>query len=73
MSSQQQFSFWLEQLDNGAWIIGYREGGDDYGRLMPRMGGFEKYDDAEKYAVAAMRKMLRERRDKWAEKPGRTR
>jgi hypothetical protein len=60
------WTFYLEQLENGAWIVGWRLGHDDYGRIMPDRAGFSTYAEAEKYALKTLRDVLRKQRDEWA-------
>jgi hypothetical protein len=57
----EKVTIYLERLINDAWEVGTLTGGgsmDDYGRMADR-AAFEKYEDAEKYAVAFVRKTAR--------------
>jgi hypothetical protein len=60
------WTFMIEQLTNGAWHVGWREGHDDYGRLMPARAGFSTYAEAEKFATTTLRDLLRKHRDELA-------
>lgn len=57
------WTFMIEQLQNGSWIVGWRQGQDDYGRMMPDRAGFARYPEAEKYAVGKLRELMRKQRD----------
>lgn len=59
------WTFMIEQLTNGAWHVGWREGHDDYGRMMPTRAGFSTYAEAEKFAMTTLRDQMRKQRDKW--------
>lgn len=61
-------SFAIERLHNGCWIIGWLDGTNDCGFMPKDRSGFEKYEDAERYALRHLRKMLRARSAEWAEK-----
>ena len=61
--SHQSYTFYIEQLANEAWIVGWREGGDDYGRIPADRAGFVTYEEAEKFAVQKLRELLRKKRD----------
>lgn len=61
----QAFTFFIERLENGAWIVGWREGSDDYGRIPPNRVGFATYAEAEKYALERMKVLYRKKRDEW--------
>ena len=63
MSNHERFSFCIEKMDNGAWIVGSLRGYDDYGRGPTVRSGFELYADAEKHALAELKRMMREYRD----------
>lgn len=60
------WTFMIEQLSNGAWHVGWREGHDDYGRIMPTRAGFATYAEAEKFATTKLRELMRKQRDVWA-------
>lgn len=62
------WTFMIEQLTNGAWHVGWRQGHDDYGRIMPDRAGFSTYAEAEKFALAKLRELMRKQRDEWANK-----
>ena len=62
----KSWTFMIEQLENGAWHVGWREGNDDYGRILPARAGFSNYADAEKYALRTLRDCMRKQRDFWA-------
>ena len=61
--TMKQFNFFIEQLSNHAWQVGWREGHDDYGRIPSTSSGFESYADAEKFALETMRSIMRKYRD----------
>lgn len=60
------YTFYIERLINGSWIVGWREGGDDYGRIPATRAGFATYTEAEKYATTQLRDMMRKQRDELA-------
>lgn len=62
------WTFMIEQLTNGSWIIGWRQGNGDYDRLVADRAGFATYEEAEKFAVAKLKSLLRKQRDDWAKK-----
>ena len=63
MTEYKGFTFFIERLENGAWIVGWREGSDDYGRTPPNRVGFATYPEAEKYALNRMKALYRKCRD----------
>lgn len=57
------WTFMIEQLTNGSWIVGWRQGHDDYGRMMADRAGFSTYEEAEKFAIGKLRTLMRKQRD----------
>jgi hypothetical protein len=60
------WTFMIEQLSNGSWIVGWLQGHNDYGRVMSDRAGFATYAEAEKHALAKLREVMRKQRDDWA-------
>jgi hypothetical protein len=55
--------FFIENLKNGAWVVGSSTDVDDYGRGSIDRAGFVGYAEAEAHAIGELKRLMRGGRD----------
>lgn len=69
MSSFTSLQLYIEQVENGAWVIGTGKdrAGERYTGEVPR-GAFPSYREAEQFALSFIRDSMRATRKDWEKK-----